>query len=190
MTALRKINDVFMGIIKVVLIVFGTVMTFLVIMNVILRYVFNSGFGWSEEAARFLFIWVTFLGAILANDAVSYHGEHMRMDFIVEKFHGIPRKIIEEIAFIFILVLLISLFRGGLILVKSTWPFLTSALEIPKGLVYLCAPICFGYMIIQTLVRMIRVAIAKEDPTDEKVEETVKGLDEVLAQMDAEKEVK
>ena len=45
-------------------------------------------------------------------------------------------------------------------------------------------------MIIQTLVRMIRVAITKEDPTDEKVEETVKGLDEVLAQMNAEKEVK
>ena len=96
-SVLKKVNDVIMAIIKVVLIVFGTVMTCLVIMNVILRYVFNSGLSWSEEASRFLFIWVTFLGAILANDA-GLHGEHMRMDFIVEKIHGVPRKIVELIA--------------------------------------------------------------------------------------------
>ena len=90
MSVLKKINDGLMAFIKIVLIGAGTLMTALVIMNVILRYVFNSGLSWSEEACRFLFIWVTFLGAILANDA-ALHGEHMRMDFVVEMFRGIPR---------------------------------------------------------------------------------------------------
>ena len=90
MSTLKKINDTVMKIVKVVLILFGTVMTILVIMNVILRKVFNSGLSWSEEASRFLFIWVTFLGSILANNA-ALHGEHMRMDFIVEKLTGVPR---------------------------------------------------------------------------------------------------
>lgn len=43
MNVLKKINDGLMAFIKIVLIFAGTLMTCLVIMNVILRYVFNSG---------------------------------------------------------------------------------------------------------------------------------------------------
>ena len=164
MSALKKINDGIMKFIKVALIIFGTVMTVLVIMNVILRKVFNSGLSWSEEA------WVTFLGAILANDA-GLHGEHMRMDFIVEKLTGVPRKIVEIGAMLIVLVMLGTLFIGGVEVVQKTWPMLTSALEIPKGAVYLCAPIGFGYMFIQTLIKLIRVAKASDDELNHKEEE-------------------
>ena len=167
MSTLKKINDTVMKIVKVVLILFGTVMTILVIMNVILRKVFNSGLSWSEEASRFLFIWVTFLGAILANDA-GLHGEHMRMDFIVEKFTGIPRKIVEIGAMLIVLVMLGTLFVGGVEVVQQTWPFLTSALEIPKGAVYLCAPIGFGYMFIQTLTKIVNVIKASDHELNHK----------------------
>ena len=156
MSTLKKINDTVMKIVKVVLILFGTVMTILVIMNVILRKVFNSGLSWSEEASRFLFIWVTFLGSILANNA-ALHGEHMRMDFIVEKLTGVPRKLVEVVALLIVLVILGTLFIGGVEVVQQTWPFLTSALEIPRGAVYLCAPIGFGYMFIQTLTKLVNV---------------------------------
>lgn len=161
MSVLKKINNGLMTFIKFVLIGAGTLMTALVIMNVILRYVFNSGLSWSEEACRFLFIWVTFLGAILANDA-GLHGEHMRMDFVVEMFHGIPRKIVEVFALLLVLVMLGTLFMGGLELVQGTWPMLTSALRIPKGAVYLCAPIGFGYMFIQTLVKLVMIIKADQ----------------------------
>ena len=56
-----------------------------------------------------------------------------------------------------VLVMLGTLFVGGIELVQGTWPMLTSALRIPKGAVYLCAPIGFGYMFIQTLVKLVRV---------------------------------
>lgn len=167
MSALKKINDIVMKVIKVVLILFGTVMTILVIMNVILRKVFSSGLSWSEEASRFLFIWVTFLGAILANDA-ALHGEHMRMDFIVEKLTGVPRKLVEVVALLIVLVMLGTLFIGGVEVVQQTWPFLTSALEIPKGAVYLCAPIGFGYMFIQTLTKIVNVIKASDHELNHK----------------------
>ena len=171
MSVLKKINDGLMAVIKIVLIIAGTVMTCLVIMNVILRYVFNSGLSWSEEASRFLYIWVTFLGAMLANDA-GLHGEHMRMDFIVDMFHGVVRKIIEIAAYLIILGLLIALLMGGIEVVSGTWAMKTSALEIPKGSVYMVAPICFAYMGIQTLVKIYRIIKA----TDEDL--TVKSIDE------------
>ena len=54
-----------------------------------------------------------------------------------------------------VLVLLCMLFSGSLHLVTSTWGFKTSALKLPKGGVYMCAPICFGYMALQTLGQLI-----------------------------------
>jgi len=45
---------------------FLAVMVVMVFGNVVLRYAFNSGIIVSEEVSRWLFLWVTFLGAIVA----------------------------------------------------------------------------------------------------------------------------
>ena len=42
------------------------IMVVLVFGNVVLRYGFNSGITTSEELSRWLFVWVTFLGAVVA----------------------------------------------------------------------------------------------------------------------------
>ncbi len=41
-------------------------MVVLVFTNVVLRYAFNSGIATSEELSRWLLVWLTFLGAIVA----------------------------------------------------------------------------------------------------------------------------
>lgn len=64
-----------------------------------------------------------------------------------------------------------TLFVGGVEVVQKTWPMLTSALEIPKGAVYLCAPIGFGYMFIQTAIKMVLVIRATDDELNHKEEE-------------------
>ena len=42
------------------------VMVAMVFGNVVLRHAFNSGIAISEEVSRWLFVWITFLGAIVA----------------------------------------------------------------------------------------------------------------------------
>jgi TRAP-type C4-dicarboxylate transport system permease small subunit len=54
-------------------------MVVLVFGNVVLRYAFNSGITVSEEIARWLFVWMTFLGAIVA---LKEHG-HLGTDMLV-----------------------------------------------------------------------------------------------------------
>jgi len=56
------------------------VMVVLVLGNVILRYGFNSGIAESEDIARFLFIWMTFIGAVLG----VRERAHLGMDAIVK----------------------------------------------------------------------------------------------------------
>jgi TRAP-type transport system small permease protein len=56
-------------------------MVVMVFGNVVLRYVFNSGIVVSEELSRFFFVWLTFIGAIVA----VRDGTHLGMDNVVER---------------------------------------------------------------------------------------------------------
>ena len=55
------------------------VMVVLVFGNVVLRYGFNSGIVFSEEASRFVFMWLTLLGALVA----MHDGAHLGMDSFI-----------------------------------------------------------------------------------------------------------
>lgn len=61
------------------------IMIVLVFGNVVLRYAFDSGITVSEELSRWLFVWLTFLGAIVA---LREHG-HLGVDTLVKR---LPRK--------------------------------------------------------------------------------------------------
>lgn len=52
--------------IMILCILFLIILTIIIFFQVILRYVFSSPLVWVEEIARFLFIWITFLGSYLA----------------------------------------------------------------------------------------------------------------------------
>ena len=57
-----------------------TLMAILVFGNVVLRYAFDSSIAVSEELARLLFVWLIFLGAILA----SRQHAHIGFDTLVK----------------------------------------------------------------------------------------------------------
>ena len=42
------------------------IMTILVFIQVVMRYVFSNSLSWSEELARFIFLWVSWIGASYA----------------------------------------------------------------------------------------------------------------------------
>ena len=56
-------------------------MVVLVFGNVVLRYGFNSGIAVSEEVSRYLFIWLTFIGAVIA---VHEHA-HLGVDTLAQR---------------------------------------------------------------------------------------------------------
>ena len=64
------------------------IMVFMVFGNVVLRYGFNSGITVSEEVSRWLFVWMTFLGGIVA---VHEHG-HLGTDMLVSRLPAWGKK--------------------------------------------------------------------------------------------------
>src|SRR5678815_2878573 len=66
-------------------------MVALVFGNVVLRYVFNSGITVSEELGRWLFVWITFLGAIVA---LREH-THLGTDALVSRLPPAGKKTVS-----------------------------------------------------------------------------------------------
>ena len=66
MDAIRRIERLAVRAVEAVLVLLLVGMVVMVFGNVVLRYGFNSGLTISEEMSRYFFVWLTFIGAILA----------------------------------------------------------------------------------------------------------------------------
>ena len=88
----------------------------LVFYNAFLRYVFGGSYPPSEEWARFLFIHITFFGAIEA----FYWKKHIAVDMFVDMFSGMSRKCIEILAILLTMGALGLLLDGGITYVLQT----------------------------------------------------------------------
>jgi TRAP-type transport system small permease protein len=84
------------------------VMVVLVFGNVVLRYGFNSGIAVSEELSRWLFVYVTFLGAIVA---MREHA-HLGVDSLVKRLPPLGKKICLA-ASLLLMLLATGLFLQG-----------------------------------------------------------------------------
>jgi len=62
----RRLIDLYYAMLKALIALLLAGMVVLVFGNVVLRYAFNSGIPVSEELARWFFVWMVFLGAIVA----------------------------------------------------------------------------------------------------------------------------
>lgn len=85
-------------------------MVVMVFGNVILRYAFNSGITVSEELSRWLFVWMTFLGAIVG---LKEHG-HLGTDFLVGRLGAAGKKACLVIG-------QVLMFAVTLVFLKGSW---------------------------------------------------------------------
>jgi len=71
---MKAIEKYLMQIMNTIIVVSLALMVIMVFSNVVLRYVFNSGITSSEELSRFLFLWLIFIGAIVAMKESAHLG--------------------------------------------------------------------------------------------------------------------
>jgi TRAP-type transport system small permease protein len=76
---MKTLTDLFFRLAEVLLVLMLCAMVVMVFGNVVLRYGFNSGLDFSEELSRFFFIWITFLGAIIA----MRENAHLGLDTLI-----------------------------------------------------------------------------------------------------------
>lgn len=84
-------------------------MVVMVFGNVVLRYGFNSGITVSEELSRWLFVWMTFLGALVALRAHA----HLGTDALVSRLPVLGKKLCLGLTHLLMLFLCGVMLKGG-----------------------------------------------------------------------------
>lgn len=84
-------------------------MVFFVFLNVVLRTFFNAGLTWSEELARYLFVYVTYIGAISAMRANA----HLGVDTLISRMKPQVQMVMYIVSQTIIAILMIILVWGS-----------------------------------------------------------------------------
>ena len=129
-------------------------MTVVVLLQVIYRYLLMQPLHWSEELARYLFGWISILGAALS---LRRRG-HFGTDFF---FRMLPPRWKRSFAFLILLlmgIVVMVLLAQGIVLVQKTADQESPAMEISMGWAYASLPVGAAFMAIHLLVMLLEEA--------------------------------
>lgn len=115
--ALKLVADTFTRALEVMMVLCLLVMLVMVFGNVVLRLVFNTGIDLSEEMPRYAFVWMTFLGAIVA---LKEHG-HLGTDMLTSRLGFAGKKVCAIVAQVLMLYATWLLFAGSLAQARINW---------------------------------------------------------------------
>lgn len=135
------------------LIVLSIVMTTSITMQVFMRYVLNSSLSWSEELARFCFIWLVYIG-------ISYgvkKQRHIKVDVVLQFINDKQKVVLGLIANVIFLAfsLLITVYGYDIAQQLLGWGQTSPALHVPMGFVYMATPVGFALTSIRLIQQII-----------------------------------
>lgn len=138
---------------KMLLVAMSTVMAVTILLQVFLRYVVKASLPWSEELARYLMVWIGLLGASLA----MHEGRHVGVTLVVDRAHGLLRKILTGTALIAVLWFLWLMLSEGTRLVQNIWQQRSPAMNLPMAIPYAAIPLGAIFMMVQVLLLLVRL---------------------------------
>lgn len=129
-------------------------MVVLVFGNAVLRYGFNSGITISEEVSRWLFIWITFLGAIVA---LREHA-HLGVDMLVARLPVWGKKLCMLLSHSMMIYIVWLLFHGSLAQTRINMDVEAAVTGAPVAIVYASGvvfSVCAGLLLVMELILLL-----------------------------------
>ncbi|AOE60356.1 TRAP transporter small permease [Pseudomonas corrugata] len=106
---MTKVVDLYFKLLKLLIVLCMVAMIVLVFGNVVLRYAFNSGISVSEELSRWFFVWMIFLGALVALKDRA----HLGMDSLIKRLPSSLRRACLVIGHLLMLYICWLIFIGS-----------------------------------------------------------------------------
>jgi TRAP-type C4-dicarboxylate transport system permease small subunit len=122
-----------------------------VFINVIFRYFLHIGLGWTEEAARYLQIWMMFVGATIAVKRWT----HFQMTIVDRWFNPGMRRCARIFAILVVMTLAVALVHYGIALTKATWEQTSPMMGWSIGRIYVVVPSCGALMVFFSVRHLI-----------------------------------
>jgi TRAP-type C4-dicarboxylate transport system permease small subunit len=135
-----------------VLIIFVAGMTLVVFLQVVYRYVLVRPLYWSEELARYMFVWLSMFGAALGLQKQGHFGLDVFYKMLSDRWRKRAGLLIHLLMGALILVILVQ----GILLVQKTALQDSPAMGIPMSWAYACLPVGAALMAIHLLVIFLK----------------------------------
>ncbi|MDR2174769.1 MAG: TRAP transporter small permease [Synergistaceae bacterium] len=130
-------------------------MTALVFCQVVMRYVFSNSLSWSEELARFIFMWLSWVGASYAVKERS----HFRVEMFANLLKGRHRRRFELLilAVWFGFAVVMAWLGSQLMIFLMETGQISAAMEIPMSWVYASVPAGCALMAVRLIAEIAKI---------------------------------
>lgn len=134
--------------------------TFILTINVILRYIFKSSWPWSEELSRYLVAWLTFVGAACC----VTEGSDITIDSITGLFSKKGQKIIAIITTLISIAFMIIFIYTSMQMTMRSFQNgqMATAMKLPIWIVYMSMPVGGALTVLRLVEKLINLIKGKE----------------------------
>ena len=139
----KKLTEVFV-------ILCSMVMSSILFIQVILRYVFKSGIYFGEELPRYLLVWIVFMAAGLA----IHEDSHVKIQLFINKFQGRTRLVLDLVAQILLLGFVVLLLIETILILPYQKSQIILSMRLSFFWFYLSIPVGCSVMILFLLPKM------------------------------------
>ena len=152
-----RLTNILVKILTLLCVITITLLTAIVLLQVITR-LFDYSMPGTEELARLLIVWLTFLGSSLA----IHEKMHLAVNYFVKKFNRRNRKVIYMITNLLIIGFYAVLTFYGFKLSVNAMTWTSATLQLPMSLFYLAIPVSGLFSLYFILTNMTK------SPTEEE----------------------
>ncbi|WP_262270891.1 TRAP transporter small permease [Microvirga yunnanensis] len=183
---MNMIVEGYFKLLKILIALFLAIMVVLVFGNVVLRYAFNSGITVSEELSRWLFVWLTFLGAIVA---LRGRG-HLGVDTLVKRLPNVGKRACLIVSQVLMLYATWLLLQGSWEQTLINWDVAAPASGLSTGWFYgvgVVFGISTGLILLVDLYRTATGKLSDEELVmvkESEEQEELEALQHELAERD------
>ncbi|AMJ40569.1 TRAP transporter small permease [Anaerotignum propionicum] len=162
MSGITKMINFLFRTIEILIAIFLAIMIILTFANVVLRFVFHKGFAYSEEVARISFIYLVYLGSIVA----MKENNHLMVDSLIMKVPMAAKRVIyfliQGITIWIMALLTQGAWQVSLLNKNNSWV----VTHYPVFFIQFAGVVLGVAFIIICIVNLIKLIILKEDPID------------------------
>lgn len=167
---MRKFIDKCMSAVEQLLNWFAVVM-FIVIFfaamaQIIMRWIFNNPFTWSEELIRLLFVWICFLGWTFA----SKHRTHIQITAVINTLPPTGQKLLSTFNILLTILFSVLLVVYGIEMTKRGASM--KAVSLPGvnfAMVYVACPVCNAVICIYEILKIFDLWVPKAEVKEASV---------------------
>jgi len=150
---LEKIADLLNKIITNITVIAVAIMSIIVFVQVVLRYIFGTGLGWVEEVSILLMMWIAFVGGSL----LFYDKSNISITILIDKIQGTPKKIMSISFCILTFIFSYILCRYGMDYARIGLVFRFGGINISRFWSFVSVPIGAVFIFYFTMVDLIKL---------------------------------